>query len=135
MQWEFRPGNPKVVHHAAMKNRSHAILTGNWMRANPVPVFAGMNLPETTETPNGHFLNWQPGQAALSRARLAWVGNWKPIRILFLQLHLHPPAGPRRCDSEVGFYFTDRAPTNSLFKIALDWPAIDIPAGENQLRD
>jgi len=124
---EFRPGNPKVVHHAAMKiDRSR--YSRELDAREPGPGFGGMNLPETTEAPSGHFLNWQPGKLPY---RAPPGLGWKlgPNTDFVLQLHLHPSGKPEPVQSEVGFYFTDRTPTNSTFKIILDWPAIDIPPG------
>jgi len=124
---EFRPGNPKVVHHAAMKIDRSRYSRGMDER-DPGPGFAGMNLPETTEAPGGHFLNWQPGKMPYrAPAGLAW--KLSPETDFVMQLHLHPTGKPETVQAEAGFFFTDRAPTNSTLKIILDWPAIDIPAG------
>jgi len=124
---EFRPGNPRVVHHSAMKIDRTRYSRGIDER-DPGPGFAGMNLPETTEAPGGHFLNWQPGKLPYrAPAGLAW--KLAPDTDFVMQLHLHPTGKPETVQAEAGFFFTDRAPTNSTFKIILDWPAIDIPAG------
>jgi hypothetical protein len=125
---EFRPGNPKVVHHAAMKiDRTR--YSREMDERDPGPGFAGMNLPETTEAPGGHFLNWQPGKLPYrAPAGLGW--KLAPDTDFVMQLHLHPTGKPETVRAEAGFFFTDRAPTNSTFKIILDWPVIDIPAGE-----
>jgi hypothetical protein len=125
---EFRPGNPKVVHHAAMKiDRTR--FSRELDAREPGPGFSGMNLPETTEAPSGHFLNWQPGKLPY---RAPEGLGWKlgPGTDFVVQLHLHPSGKPEPVQSDVGFFFTDRPPTNSTFKIILDWPAIDIPSGE-----
>src|SRR4051812_21308150 len=58
---EFRPGNPKIVHHAFIKldpSRKCRKLDG----ADGQPGFAGMGLPEGVQMPEGHFLAWQPGK-------------------------------------------------------------------------
>jgi Flp pilus assembly protein TadD len=125
---EFRPGNPKVVHHAAMKiDRTR--FSRELDAREPGPGFAGMNLPETTEAPSGHFLNWQPGKLPYRAPDgLGW--RLEPDTDFVVQLHLHPSGKAEPVQSEVGFFFTERAPTNSTFKIILDWPAIDIPSGE-----
>ena len=125
---EFRPGNPRVVHHAAMRiDRSR--YSRQLDEREPGPGFGGMVLPDTTEVPGGHFLNWQPGKLPYrSPPGLGWrldVGT-----DFIVQLHLHPSGKPEAVQAEVGFYFTDQPPTNGTFKIILDWPAIDIPAGE-----
>jgi hypothetical protein len=124
---EFRPGNAKVVHHAAMKiDRTRYSRELDAREGGPG--FGGMNLPETTEAPSGHFLNWQPGKLPYrAPPGLGW--RLGPNTDFVVQLHLHPSGKPEPVQSEVGFFFTDRAPTNSTFKIILDWPAIDIPPG------
>jgi tetratricopeptide (TPR) repeat protein len=124
---EFRPGNPKVLHHAAMRiDRTR--YSRQLDEREPGPGFSGMNLPETTEVPSGHFLNWQPGKLPYrAPPGLAW--RLEPESDFIVQLHLHPSGKPELVQSEIGFYFTDRVPTNATYKIILDWPAIDIPPG------
>jgi len=58
---EFRPGNPKVVHHAAMRI-DPTPLSRRADERDPGPGFGGMTFPESTVVPNGQFLNWQPGK-------------------------------------------------------------------------
>lgn len=125
---EFRPQNPAAVHHAAMRiDRTRYSRALDETEAGPG--FGGMNLPETTETPSGHFLNWQPGKLAYRAPDgLGW--RLGPNTDLVMQLHLHPTGKPESVQAEAGLHFTDRRPTNSMFKIILDWPAIDIPAGD-----
>jgi len=58
---EFRPGNEKIVHHAFLKvdrTRQSRRLDG---RDGP-PGFPGMNVPDSVQIPEGHFLSWQPGK-------------------------------------------------------------------------
>jgi len=124
---EFRPGNPKVVHHAAMR-LDRTRYSRRLDDKDPGPGFAGMSLPETTEVPSGDFLNWQPGKLPYrAPPGLGWT--LEPDTDFVLQLHLHPTGKPEEVRSEIGFYFTERAPAHKTFKIILDWPAIDIPAG------
>jgi hypothetical protein len=124
---EFRPGNPKVVHHAAMRiDRSR--YSRQIDEREPGPGFGGMVLPETTEAPSGQFLNWQPGKLPYrSPPGLGW--KLEAGTDFIVQLHLHPSGKPETVQSEIGLYFTRQPPTNSTFKIILDWPAIDIPPG------
>jgi tetratricopeptide (TPR) repeat protein len=87
-----------------------------------------MVLPETTEAPSGQFLNWQPGKLPYrSPPGLGW--RLEAGSDFIVQLHLHPSGKPESVQPEVGFYFTNQHPTNSTYKIILDWPAIDIPPG------
>jgi len=122
---EFRPGNPRVVHHAFIK----VDRTGQSRRldaADAEPGFAGMNTP--AEMPDGHFLGWQPGRLpAFVPNGLAWrldAGN-----DLVLQTHLNPSGKPELLQPAIGLYFTDQPPTNTCFKLALTSLALDIPAG------
>jgi hypothetical protein len=58
---EFRADNWKPVHHAAMRiDRTR--YSRHLDERSVEPGFPGMTLPETTEVPSGHFLNWQPGK-------------------------------------------------------------------------
>ena len=123
---EFRPGNARVVHHAFInldatrKSRSLAA------SENP-PSFGGMDLPETSIMPGGQLLGWQPGKVPyFSPDGLSWVLN--PGSDLVLQLHLHPSGKPEPVQAMVGFYFTDRPPTNSAFRLELVRFDLDIPA-------
>jgi tetratricopeptide (TPR) repeat protein len=124
---EFRADNWKPVHHAAMRiDRTR--YSRQLDERSAEPGFPGMTLPETTEVPGGHFLNWQPGKLPYrAPPGLGWT--LEPGADLVAQLHLHPSGKPEAVAPEMGFYFTESAPTNATFKIILDWPAIDIPAG------
>src|SRR5256714_3424902 len=53
---EFRPGNSKVVHHAAMRIDTTP-LSRKVDAEDPGPGFGGMTFPESTSVPNGQFLN------------------------------------------------------------------------------
>jgi hypothetical protein len=125
---EFHPGNSKVVHHAFVEvdpSRRSRYLTGS---SRP-PGFDGMELPPSVHMPMGQALGWQPGKPAMqSPADLPWV--LEKGSDLVLQLHLHPSGKPEAVQPSVGFYFTDRTPTNSLFLIKLTRYTIDIPPGE-----
>ena len=124
---EFRPGNPKVVHHAAMRiDRSR--YSRQLDERDSGPGFGGMLFPETTEAPSGQFLNWQPGKLPYrSPPGLGW--KLEPGMDFVVQLHLNPSGKTESVQAEIGLYFTSHSLTNSPFKIILDWPAIDIPPG------
>jgi tetratricopeptide (TPR) repeat protein len=59
---------------------------------------------------------------------LAWP--LEPNTDLVLQIHLQPTGKSETIRSEIGFYFTPTAPTNTPFKLALSSLTIDIPPGE-----
>jgi tetratricopeptide (TPR) repeat protein len=126
--WEFRPGNPKLVHHAFVKidpSRQSRRLEGR----DGAPGFPGMATPDTAFTPEGDFLGWQPGSLPASRpAAHAWL---LPGRCdLILQEHLRTTGKVEPVESRLGLYFTANAPTNHSLKFHLSSLAIDIPAGE-----
>src|SRR5207244_5377666 len=82
---EFRPGNPKVVHHAAMRV-DPTRLSRKADEQDPGLGFGGMTFPESTVVPNGQFLNWQQGKLPYrSPEGLAWVLNKNTDMVV--QLH------------------------------------------------
>ncbi|HKS37573.1 MAG TPA: tetratricopeptide repeat protein [Verrucomicrobiae bacterium] len=124
---EFRPGNGKVVHHTFMyvdASRQSRHLVDN---ATP-PSFGGMRVPESAETPGGQLLGWQPGKRPyVSPDGLSWV--LEKDSDLVLQMHLQPSGRSETVLPAVGFYFTDKPPTNIPYRINLLRYAIDIPPG------
>src|SRR5437016_7070348 len=124
---EFHPGNNKVVHHAFIEVDATRQSRHLADQASP-PGFDGMQLPESVQMPGGQMLGWQPGKPPyLSPNGLSWV--LEPNSDLVLQLHLHPSGKPEAVQSAIGFYFTDKPPTNTAFRIDLQRYTIDIPAG------
>lgn len=123
---EFRPGSPKIVHHATLfidPKRSSRRLDDR----DPGPGYEGM-LTEGVYTPDGHFLAWTPGRAATPESEdLAW--RLDTGTDLVIQLHLMPPALPELVRASVGFFFTERPPTRTPFILKLGSKTIDIPAG------
>ena len=95
---------------------------------DPEPGFPGLDLPEGTESPGGHFLSWQPGRGSYrSPLGLAWT---LPAGAdVVVQLHLQPIGRPERVAPLIGLYFTDRPPEREFFKLGLTSLAIDIPPG------
>ncbi len=132
---EFDPGNARVVHHAFMqfdRTRQSRKLD----ERDAEPGFDGLHPPTGAEIAAGHFLSWQPGKlAARNPSGLAWT--LEKDADLVLQMHLKPSGKIEEVRPSVGFYFTDRAPTNRAFKVGLRSFAIDIPAGQSdyQLED
>ena len=124
---EFRPDNPKVVHHAIIdvdETRQSRRLAEKQSPAG----FDGMELPETAVMPAGQFLGWQPGKSLYKVPDgLAWVLN--PNTDLVLQMHMHPSGKPEKVQPSIGFYFTDQAPTNVPFRLRLLYYELDIPPG------
>lgn len=121
----FVPGNDRVVHHAFVKvNADGAARRRDELDA--APGYGGMN--SQAQMPDGQLLGWQPGRVpAFGPDGLAW--QLKPGDDLVLEMHLNPSGKPESVRPGVGLYFTDQAPTNTCFKLALVSLALDIPAG------
>ena len=124
---ELHPGNHKVVHHAFIEVDPTGQAGHLVDRASP-PGFDGMQLPDSVQMPGGQMLGWQPGKPPfIAPDGLAWV--LEPGSDLVLQMHLHPSGKPESVLPEMGFYFTDKPPTNTPFRINLMRYLIDIPPG------
>jgi hypothetical protein len=124
---EFMPGNTRVVHHAFIeidRTRDARRLA----EVRTPPGFYGMETPESVMMPGGQLLGWQPGKlASLNPPGLAWVLYTNTD--LVLQVHMNPSGKPESVQPSVGFYFTDRAPTNSCFRLRLTALDLEIPPG------
>jgi hypothetical protein len=126
---EFNPDNPRVVHHAFI-NIDETRQSRRLAERQDPPGFDGMDIPPPAYMPAGQFLGWQPGRVPeFVSTGLSW-----PLRTntdLVLQLHLHPSGKPETIQPAVAFYFTDEAPTNTAFRIALKAFCLDIPPGQS----
>jgi len=49
---------------------------------------------------------------------------------MVVQLHMRPGDKPETVQTSIGLFFTDKPPVKEAFKIILDAPTLDIPAGE-----
>ena len=123
--FEFRPGNPRVVHHAViMIDQSGTARRRAALEAEPG--FDGMSFGEARE-PDGHFLGWTPGKApAQSRDDLAWT--LRPGSDLVVLLHMLPTGKAEPIQASLGLYFTDEPPARVAATIRLGRKDIDIPA-------
>jgi hypothetical protein len=125
---EFRPGNPKVIHHAFINVDETGQSRRLAQKENP-PGFDGMELPESAVMPAGQFLGWQPGKASHPVPDgLSWA--LRPKTDLVLQIHMHPSGKPEIVQPSVGFYFTGHGPTNYPYRLRLVSYELDIPPGE-----
>src|SRR6185436_15239769 len=124
---EFRPGNPRAVHHANLgidRTRSSARLD----QEDAEPGYAGGMVPDAGYPP-GYMLGWTPGQ----RPRPSPEGMpWRLERgsDLVAQLHMQPTGKPESVQVSVGFYFTNDAPVRTPIGLRLGSETIDIPAGD-----
>ena len=125
---EFRPGNPRVVHHANMgvdSTRSSRRLDAR----EAGPGYSGGMLP-AAQHPEGHFLGWTPGRAPQMPAGMSW--RLEPASDLVVQLHMQPTGEPESVQAEVGLFFTDDAPPALPTALRLGKQTIDIPAGRRR---
>ncbi|MBI3491285.1 MAG: tetratricopeptide repeat protein [Acidobacteria bacterium] len=126
---EFRPGNPKVVHHANIRldktSASRALDD-----ADPEPGYSGLIL-RSADYPEGHFLGWTPGQVApLLPTDLSW--RLDPHTDLVVEAHMQPSGRPESVQPSVGLYFSDTPPTRTPAMLRLGRQTIDIPVGDKQ---
>jgi Tfp pilus assembly protein PilF/mono/diheme cytochrome c family protein len=126
---EFHPGNARVVHHANIRiDRTSA--TRQLDEADPLPGYDGL-MPRSAEYPSGHFLGWTPGQVApLVPPELSWT--LEPGSDLVVQLHLQPTGAVEHVQPEIGFFFSDQAPTRTPTIVRLGSQGIDIAPGESR---
>lgn len=124
---EFHPGNSRIVHHASIYFDPTGESRRTAARGNQQG-FEAMQPPESASTVAGQMLGWEPGK----RPEKYPPGQAWPLEKgsdLLLQLHLHSTGKSEEVKSEVGFYFTDQAPTNTPFLLRIPEWRIDIPAG------
>ena len=125
---EFRPGNPKVVHHANIRvDRTAA--SRQMDDADPAPGYSGLIL-RSADYPEGHFLGWTPGQVApLLPNDYSW--RLDPRTDLVVEIHMQPSGKAEAVQPSVGLYFSDQPPTRIPAMLRLGHQNIDIPAGES----
>ena len=125
---EFRPVNPRIVHHAFMqvdRRGGSRKLDGR----DGQPGFGGMNLPGGVEMmPGDYFLSWQPGKIA-SAEEPGYGWPLAPGDDFVLEAHLKPSGKVEDLQCEIGLYFTEIAPTNQTVVFALKNYNLLIPPG------
>jgi len=126
--FEFRPGNPRVAHHAfVLTDETDASLQAD--RAEPEPGFHGIHGPQTAVSPDGFFLSWTPGREPFEGIDgLAW--RLEPSTDIAFQLHLQPSGKPEKIRCSVGLYFAKDPPRLNPFSFVVTSRDLDIPAGE-----
>ena len=124
---EFRPGNPRVVHHANIRIDTTPA-SRRLDEADPGPGYDGL-IARTATYPDGHFLGWTPGQVApLLPPELAW--RLEKNTDLVVELHMQPSGKAEQVAPSIGLYFGDAAPTRTPAMLRLGRQDIDIPAGD-----
>jgi hypothetical protein len=124
---EFRPVNPRVVHHVVMRFDR----TGTARRldeSDPEPGYDGM-LSAADESPSGRFLGWTPGKTpTFEREGMAWP--LYPQTDAVINAHLMPTDKPELVQFQIGLFFTDNRPVADPVMLRLGSELIDIAAGE-----
>jgi len=124
---EFRPGNPKVVHHANIRVDATAA-SRTLDDRDPAPGYEGL-IARSATYPDGHFLGWTPGQIApLLPSALSW--RLEKNTDLVVELHMQPSGKPEPVAPSIGFYFSREPATRTPAMLRLGRQNIDIPAGE-----
>lgn len=127
--YEFRPGNPAVVHHAiiALDN------TGGSRRRDEQTPEPGYRSSGSIEGNLSAFVGvWTPGMTPRFYPDNVGI-RVTPKTDVLLQLHLHPSGKEESDKSTVALYFADKPPedmkTQDVFVTGT--LVIDIPPGEN----
>ncbi|MEQ1911827.1 MAG: hypothetical protein ABMA15_23615, partial [Vicinamibacterales bacterium] len=125
---EFRPGNPKVVHHANIRvDRTRA--SRQLDDVDPSPGYDGLIL-RSAVYPDGHFLGWTPGQVApLAPKGLSW--RLAPNTDLVVEIHMQPSGKAELIKPSIGLFFSDDPPQRTPAMLRLGRQDIDIAAGQS----
>ena len=124
---EFRPGNPRIVHHAVIGiDRTRA--SRRLDEEDPEPGYEGM-FSETSQSPDGHFVSWTPGKVPyMEAADMAWPLERGTDAVL--QMHMLPTSAPVSVNPQIGFFFTDTPPSRVPFMLKLGVTTIDLRPGD-----
>jgi Flp pilus assembly protein TadD len=127
---EFRPGNPRVVHHANIRIDRTSSSRERDIR-DPAPGYEGL-LARSAAYPGGHFFGWTPGQrSTLVPPPLAW--RLDPGTDLVIEMHMQPSGKPEAVQSTVGLYFAPDGARDTGMRppvmLRLGDQGIDIPGG------
>jgi hypothetical protein len=125
---EFRPGNPKVVHHAIF----YTDALGQGRKKDPDGSgYASYGGPGIL--PTGGLGAWAPG--ATPRFFPDGMGLYlRKGSDLVLQVHYHPSGKEEPDQSQVGVYFTKKPAEKVVTGIAIASRTLNIPAGAKEHR-
>jgi len=127
---EFRPGNPKVVHHAILylDNSGAARRKDEADQELGYRSFGGLGF-----MPSGGLGGWAPGVSAL-KLPAGFAKYLAKNSDLALQIHYHPSGKEEIDQSQVGIYFTKEPVQHIVTGISLFSTKIFIPPGDNDYR-
>jgi len=127
---EFRPGNPRVVHHAVLTTLSRLAIG---MKLAVEPKDAGPGFSSGLAAPGQRLPGptgiWAPGKEPLALPE-GYAMKWPAGQVLVLQLHLHPSGKQEIEQSSVGLYLTDVPPRGALYPLTVMNKNVNIPPGE-----
>ncbi len=101
---DYRPGNPKVVHHilGAFDTRGAARRLDDNDPKPGYSAFSGFGI-----APSGGLDGWAPGKAP--HALINGVGRYLPAGSdVLIQVHYHKTGKPETDDTAIGLYFADK---------------------------
>lgn len=127
---EFRPGNPKVVHHAVIL-LDESGLARQRDRSTPEP---GYNTTGSLGVPLAGILNiWAPGVSARHLTGDVTLVLPKKADVV-VQLHLHPSGKPEQDRSKIGLYLAKKPGQRHIMKRPFIFGPVtfDIPAGDTR---
>jgi len=128
--WEFRPGNPRVVHHATMQiDRTGA--SRQLDAQDPEPGYEGL-IAHSVSSPDGYFLDWAPGHTPYT-APVGMAIPIEPASDLVLMLHLRPSGKPENVQASIALYFADTPPARVPALLRLTAQDLEIPPGASNV--
>src|SRR5512142_1930309 len=122
---EFRPGNPRIVHHALIFLDSTG--TARKLAASGgagYPCFGGPGFSGA-----GLLVGWAPGYTPLP-AEPSLSQAVRPGTAVVIQIHYHPSGKPEQDQSSIGLKFSG-PPTKGRALLLVMNRYLDIPAGES----
>ena len=126
--FEFRPSNPKVVHHSLIFTESSGVARRIAGPTHTYPCFGSIGTLWTSAVGG-----WSPGNVPMAMPE--GTGVWLPRKAdIVIQIHYHPTGKAEEDRSSIGLYFADKPPTKHLVDIGLSSRHIDIPAGETSYK-
>lgn len=130
--WEFRPGNPAVVHHAVIFLDA---FQGSRKRDAETPEPGWTSSGSVDGSISGFFGVWTPGFTPRKFPNGAGIQIKKGSDMVF-QLHLNPSGKKETDQSRIGLYFADKPVETKLSSdpVVLGSIAIDVPPGEKRYR-
>ncbi|MBX9790405.1 MAG: redoxin domain-containing protein [Pirellulales bacterium] len=128
--FEFRPGNPRVVHHSI----AFLDISGIAQRrdaADPAPGYSNFGGPGFP--PIGYLGAWVPG--AVPRKLGTGLAMMVPPRsVIALMMHYYPSGKPERDQSQIGLYLAKRGSSRPVSAIPVTSTDLEIPANEKHFR-